>query len=283
MRRIERFPFVPADPTRLAQDCYEAYNIQVAGLAKRLEATGTRKAVIGVSGGLDSTHALIVIAEAFDRLGYPRSDILAYTLPGFATSNATKTNAHALDEGPGLHGRRDRHPPGRQARCSPDMDHPFANGRARSTTSPSRTCRPACAPTTCSGSPTSAGGIVVGTGDLSELALGWCTYGVGDQMSHYAVNCRRAQDPDPAPDPLGDRAATRSGRTRRAPSSAVLDTEISPELVPGGPGRQPPEHGGDDRPLRAAGLQPVLHAPPRLPALEDRLPGAPRLGRPGAR
>ena len=107
--RIERFPFVPADPDRLAQDCYEAYNIQVSGLVQRLQAIGIERVVIGVSGGLDSTQALIVAAKAFDLLGLPRTNILAYTMPGFATGErhqgATRTalmpalgvTAHELD------------------------------------------------------------------------------------------------------------------------------------------------------------------------------------------
>src|SRR5208337_1071079 len=95
-RAIERFPYVPADPARLREECYEAYNIQVQGLAQRLTATGIRHAVLGVSGGLDSTQALIVSARAMDLLGRPRSDVLAYTLPGFATSDATRANAKAL-------------------------------------------------------------------------------------------------------------------------------------------------------------------------------------------
>ncbi len=95
-RVVERFPFVPSDPARLAQDCYEAYNIQVAGLEQRLRAIGGAKVVIGVSGGLDSTHALIVAARAMDREDRPRSDILAFTLPGFATSDETKANATRL-------------------------------------------------------------------------------------------------------------------------------------------------------------------------------------------
>ncbi len=93
LREIERFPFVPADPTRLEHDCYEAYNIQVAGLEQRLRALNYPKLVIGVSGGLDSTHALIVAARAMDREGRPRSDILTFTLPGFATGDHTKRNA----------------------------------------------------------------------------------------------------------------------------------------------------------------------------------------------
>jgi NAD+ synthase (glutamine-hydrolysing) len=229
IRRIERFPFVPADPSRLAQDCYEAYNIQVAGLAKRLEATGTRKAVIGVSGGLDSTHALIVIAKAFDRLGYPRSDILAYTLPGFATSNATKTNAHALMKALGCTAAEiDIRPAAKQMLA--DMNHPFARGEAvydvtfENVQAGLRTdylFRLA----------NHAGGLVVGTGDLSELALGWCTYGVGDQMSHYAVNAG-------VPKTLIQHLIRwvigngEVGPDEARTLQAILDTEISPELVP---------------------------------------------------
>ncbi len=100
-RTLDRFPFVPDDPARLAQDCYEAFNIQVSGLVQRLQAIGSPKPVIGVSGGLDSTHALLVVARAMDRMGRPRSDILAYTMPGFATSEHTKSNAIALAESVG--------------------------------------------------------------------------------------------------------------------------------------------------------------------------------------
>ncbi|MER2265715.1 NAD(+) synthase [Methylobacterium oxalidis] len=235
-RRIERFPFVPADPGRLAQDCYEAYNIQVAGLLKRLEATGTRKVVIGVSGGLDSTHALIVAAKALDRLGLPRANILAYTLPGFATSDATKGNAHALMTALGCTAAEiDIRPAARQMLT--DMGHPFGRGEAvydvtfENVQAGLRTdylFRLA----------NQNGAIVIGTGDLSELALGWCTYGVGDQMSHYGVNAGVPKtliqhlirwvigtgqfDPD-------------VGRTLRA----ILDTEISPELVPAEAGAAP--------------------------------------------
>ena len=106
------FPYVPSDPAMLRENCYEAYNIQVQGLAQRLEATGCKKLVIGVSGGLDSTQALIVSARVMDRLGLPRSNILAYTLPGFATSEATKANAWRLMQGARRHRRGDRHPPG---------------------------------------------------------------------------------------------------------------------------------------------------------------------------
>ncbi|WP_132253465.1 NAD(+) synthase [Methylobacterium segetis] len=229
MRAIERFPFVPADPARLAQDCYEAYNIQVAGLLKRLEATGTRKVVIGVSGGLDSTHALIVVAKALDRLGLPRSNILAYTLPGFATSDATKGNAHALMKAIGCTAAEiDIRPAARQMLT--DMGHPFGRGEAvydvtfENVQAGLRTdylFRLA----------NQNGAIVIGTGDLSELALGWCTYGVGDQMSHYGVNAG-------VPKTLIQhliRWVIGTGQFEAEVGrilQAILDTEISPELVP---------------------------------------------------
>ncbi|SFH06681.1 NAD(+) synthase [Methylobacterium gossipiicola] len=235
-RRVERFPFVPADPARLAQDCYEAYNIQVAGLAQRLEATGTSKAVIGVSGGLDSTHALIVVAKAFDRLGLPRKNILAYTLPGFATSDETKANAHALMAALGTTAReidiRDT-----ATKMLAEMGHPFGRGEAvydvtfENVQAGLRTdylFRLA----------NQQGGLVIGTGDLSELALGWCTYGVGDQMSHYGVNAG-------VPKTLIQhliRWVVGTGQFTpdvNATLEAILGTEISPELVPVAAGTRP--------------------------------------------
>jgi len=230
-RVIERFPFVPSDPERLRQDCYEAYNIQVEGLAKRLEATGSKSLVIGVSGGLDSTQALIVAARALDRLGRPRSEIMAYTLPGFATSAETRTNAVALIEAIGATpGEIDIRPAARQ--MLNDLGHPFAAGE------------PAYDVTF---ENVQAGlrtdylfrlanhhrGLVVGTGDLSELALGWCTYGVGDQMSHYNVN---ASVPKTLIQHLIRFVAASgdvSDETARL-LHAILATEISPELVPAG-------------------------------------------------
>ena len=154
-RKVDRFPFVPDDVERLALDCYEAYNIQVSGLEQRLRAIGQPKVVIGVSGGLDSTHALIVAAKAMDRLDRPRSDILAFTLPGFATGDTTKSYATRLSKSLGVTFEElDIRPAAKQMLT--DMGHPFAPAR-RSTTSPSRTSRPGSAPTTCSGSPTSVG------------------------------------------------------------------------------------------------------------------------------
>ncbi|HVN01211.1 MAG TPA: NAD(+) synthase [Caulobacteraceae bacterium] len=228
-RTVERFPYVPADPARLAQDCYEAYNIQVEGLATRIEATGSKTLVIGVSGGLDSTQALIVCARALDRLKRPRSQIMAYTLPGFATSEATRANATALMQAIGATAAEiDIRPAARQMLA--DIGHPFAGGEPiydvtfENVQAGLRTdylFRLA----------NHHQGIVVGTGDLSELALGWCTYGVGDQMSHYNVN---ASVPKTLIQHLIRFVAASgdvSGETA-ALLLAILATEISPELVP---------------------------------------------------
>ncbi|MFW6775385.1 NAD(+) synthase [Nocardioides sp. CPCC 205120] len=185
-RRVERYPFVPDDAERLAQDCYEAYSIQVAGLERRLESIGQPKIVIGVSGGLDSTHALIVAARAMDRLGRPRSDIHAFTLPGFATGDQTKSYATRLSRSLGVT-FEEIDITGAARQMLTDLGHPFAQGEEvfditfENVQAGLRTdylFRLA----------NHRGGIVLGTGDLSELALGWCTYGVGDQMSHYTVN-----------------------------------------------------------------------------------------------
>jgi len=230
-RALDRFPFVPDDPARLAQDCYEAFNIQVSGLVQRLEAIGHPKPVIGVSGGLDSTHALLVIARAMDRMGRPRSDILAYTLPGFATSEKTKRNAIALAGAVGASIEEIDIRPAASEMLS-RMGHPFAAGEPvhdvtfENVQAGLRTdylFRLA----------NQNGGIVVGTGDLSEIALGWSTYGVGDQMSHYSVN-------PGVPKTLIQhviRWVISAGELSAATVEvlqAVLDTEISPELVPAG-------------------------------------------------
>ena len=235
-RRVERFPFVPANAARLAQDCYEAYNIQVSGLRQRLKAIGCKRIVIGVSGGLDSTQALIVAAKAFDLLGYPRSDILAFTMPGFATSDGTKDNAWRLMDALGVRGAElDIRPAARQMLA--DLGHPFARGEPvydvtfENVQAGLRTdylFRLA----------NQRDGIVLGTGDLSELALGWCTYGVGDQMSHYNVNAG-------VPKTLIQHlirwvgATGEFGATVKATLDSILATEISPELVPVEAGQTP--------------------------------------------
>jgi NAD+ synthase (glutamine-hydrolysing) len=235
-RRVERFPFVPANRERLAQDCYEAYNIQVAGLVQRLSAIGIKRAVIGVSGGLDSTHALIVTAQALDLLKLPRTNILAYTMPGFATSDHTKNNALRLMRSLGVtHHELDIRPTARQMLT--DMDHPFGRGEPvydvtfENVQAGLRTdylFRLA----------NHNDGIVIGTGDLSELGLGWCTYGVGDQMSHYNVNAG-------VPKTLIQHLIRWVIGSRQFEPEvletldAILSTEISPELVPVEAGQTP--------------------------------------------
>lgn len=236
LRPLDRFPFVPNDPQRLALDCYEAYNIQVYGLARRLESIGTPKVVIGVSGGLDSTHALIVAARAMDQLGRPRSDILAYTLPGYATSEHTKNNATRLCAALGVSfAEIDIRPAAEQMLT--DIGHPFADGEPVYDTTFENVQ---------AGLRTDylfriaghRGGIVLGTGDLSELALGWCTYGVGDQMSHYGVN---AGVPKTLIQHLIRWVISEKLFSDEAGEvlESILNTEISPELVPAADGEQP--------------------------------------------
>ena len=230
-RQVERFPFVPADPAMLRDNCYEAYNIQVQGLAQRLRATGLEKLVIGVSGGLDSTQALIVSARVMDRLALPRTNVLAYTLPGFATGTTTKANAWRLMRALGVAGAEiDIRPAANQmfadighasARGEPLYDVTFENVQAGLRTD--YLFRLA----------NNNGALVVGTGDLSELALGWCTYGVGDHMSHYNPN---ASVPKTLIQHLIRFVAT-SGDVSEETAAVLADilaTEISPELVPAG-------------------------------------------------
>ncbi len=235
-RRVERFPFVPADASRLAQDCYEAYNIQVAGLEQRLASMGTPKVVIGVSGGLDSTHALIVAAQAMDRLGRPRSDILAFALPGFATTDESTAKGGGLARALGVtFDTLDIRPAARQLLA--DLGHPFAQGEPvydvtfENVQAGLRTdylFRLA----------NQRGGLVLGTGDLSEIALGWSTYGVGDQMSHYNVNSG-------VPKTLIQHLIRWVITTGQFDAEVgrilqtVLDAEISPELVPAGKDERP--------------------------------------------
>ncbi len=228
-RVIERFPYVPADSAERDAQCYEAYNIQVHGLAKRLQATGIERIVIGVSGGLDSTQALLVAARTLDRLGLPRTHLLAYTMPGFATSSETRANALALMRSLGTQAEEiDIRPSCTQ--MLKDIGHPFAAGEpvydvtfenVQAGERTSHLFRLA----------NRHNALVLGTGDLSEIALGWSTYGVGDQMSHYNVNAS-------VPKTLIQyliRWVIASGQFDTATNTtlqAILDTEISPELVP---------------------------------------------------
>lgn len=228
-REVPRFPYVPSDPARRDARCEEVYQIQVQGLAKRLTSTGIEKVVIGVSGGLDSAHALTVAARTMDRLGLPRANVLGWSLPGFATSAKTRRNAHALMEALGVTaGEIDIRPAAR--RMLADIDHPFAHGEP---------VHDITFENVQAGERTSHlfrlanrhGAIVLGTGDLSELALGWTTYGVGDQMSHYNVNAS-------VPKTLIQHLVRWSIDTHQFDEPAsrvlrrVLATAITPELVP---------------------------------------------------
>src|SRR3954469_22263963 len=126
-RQVGRYPFVPDDPERLALDCFEAYNIQVSGLEQRLRAIGQPRVVIDVSGDRDSTHAMIVAPRAMDRLGRPRSDILGFTLPGFATGDTTKGNAWKLGQALGITFEEIDIKPAAEAMLR-DLGHPFGKG-----------------------------------------------------------------------------------------------------------------------------------------------------------
>ena len=229
IRPLDRFPFVPDDPARLDQDCYEAFNIQVQGLMRRMKATNGERIVIGVSGGLDSTQALLVACRAFDRLGLPRTGILGYTMPGFATSEGTKSNAWALMKALGITGAEIDIRPTATTMLEA-IGHPFAKGEPvhditfENVQAGLRTdylFRLA----------NQNGAFVLGTGDLSELALGWATYGVGDHMSHYNVNGGVAKT---LIRHLIRWVADREmvGAEAAPVLRDILGQEISPELVP---------------------------------------------------
>lgn len=230
-RKIARFPFVPSDPQRLDEDCYEAWSIQVEGLAKRLKSTGLKRAVIGISGGLDSTQALIVTARAFDRLGLSRKDIIALTLPGFATSKETREQAIALAEALKVTHREIDIRPAAE-RMLADIGHPYASG-AKQYDVTFENVQAGLRTDYLFRIANHEGGLVIGTGDLSEAALGWCTYGVGDHMSHYNVNAG-------LPKTLIQHLIAWAARTGAADAKAgpvlnrILATEISPELIPAG-------------------------------------------------
>jgi NAD+ synthase (glutamine-hydrolysing) len=228
-RKIDRFPYVPDDPARLDRDCYEAYNIQVAGLMTRMQASRINKAVIGISGGLDSTQALLVACRVLDLMKLPRRNLLAVTMPGFATSAGTKETAWDLMKALGVDAREiDIKPLAQQILT--DIGHPFARGEKLYDTT-FENVQAGARTDLLFRLANKEGGLVVGTGDLSELALGWCTYGVGDHMSHYAVNASVSKTLIQhlirwvaAKDVFGDATSDVLHR--------VLGAEISPELVP---------------------------------------------------
>jgi NAD+ synthase (glutamine-hydrolysing) len=241
-RSYERFPYVPSDLARRDERCHEVYEIQVQGLVKRLQATAVEHVVIGVSGGLDSTQALIVCARAMDVLGFPRHHILAYTMPGFATTERTLRQARRLMAALGCQAHEiDIRPSCLQ--MLKDIGHPFAAGQpvydvtfenVQAGERTSHLFRIA----------NQSRGLVVGTSDLSELALGYCTYGVGDHMAHYHVNAS-------VPKTLIQYLIRWVARTRQLGPEAsavleeVLETGISPELVPGESGAQPAQRAED--------------------------------------
>ncbi|WP_298304112.1 NAD(+) synthase [uncultured Erythrobacter sp.] len=230
-RPVRRFPFVPNNLKSLDEDCYEAFNIQVDALMRRIQATQAKNLIIGISGGLDSTHALIVACKACDRLGLPRSTVRGYTMPGFGTSDDTKSNAWKLMEAFGITAEEIDIKPA-ATRMLEDMGHPFASGEPQYDVTFENVQ---------AGLRTDylfrlAGqhsGFVVGTGDLSELALGWCTYGVGDHMSHYGVNSG-------IPKTLVRYLIRWTAETQQFSTEcgevlmSVYETVISPELVPAG-------------------------------------------------
>ncbi len=235
-REYPRFPYIPADPDKRDQRCYEAYNIQVHGLAQRLKSSGIKNVVVGISGGLDSTHALIVATKTMDMLNLPRSNVMAYTMPGFATSDKTHLNALKLMKAIGVEANEmDIRPSCMQMLT--DIGHPYADGEKlyditfeniQAGERTSHLFRIA----------NMRNALVIGTGDLSELALGWCTYGVGDHMSHYNVN---ASVPKTLIRHL-IRWVVQSSQFSQEVSeilSDILETEISPELIPGKDGSEP--------------------------------------------
>ncbi|MEH6436192.1 NAD(+) synthase [Massilia sp. DD77] len=230
-RNVERFPYVPADQARRDERCTEVYNIQVQALIQRLSSSGIKKVVIGVSGGLDSTHALLVCARTMDRLGLPRTNILAYTMPGFATSERTLKQARDLMQAVGCSAQEiDIRPSCIQ--MLKDLGHPYVEGKAEYDITFENVQ---------AGERTNHlfrlanfhNALVIGTGDLSELALGWCTYGVGDHMSHYNVNAS-------VPKTLISYLVRWVAETGAVVDGGkdvllnILNTEISPELVPSG-------------------------------------------------
>jgi NAD+ synthase (glutamine-hydrolysing) len=222
-RKIDKNPFVPNNPSSKNERCEEIFSIQVAGLAKRMEHTNSKYAVIGISGGLDSTLALLVIKSVYDLLKIPSKNIIAITMPGFGTTDKTYDNAINLmktlkvtikevniKEACLLHFK--------------DIDHDlqvhditYENTQARERTQILMDYA------------NKIGGLVIGTGDLSELALGWCTYN-GDHMSMYAVNTS-------IPKTLVQHLIrwymdTENGIEVKATLQEILDTPISPELLP---------------------------------------------------
>lgn len=222
LRPAPRTPFVPADPTQRAASCEEILDLQAAGLKTRLAHTGARSAVIGLSGGLDSTLALLVTVRAFDMLGLSRTGVHAVSMPGFGTTGRTKSNAERLAEQLGVDFRTIAIGEAVRAHFA-DIGHDpsvtdvtYENAQARERTQVLMDLS------------NELGGFVIGTGDLSELALGWATYNA-DHMSMYGVN---AGVPKTLVRHLVSHAADSLGGEAAAILRDILDTPVSPELLP---------------------------------------------------
>ncbi len=235
IRKIEKNPFIPSDEASQKSRCEDIFKIQSAGLAKRLEHTKAKTVILGISGGLDSTLALLVCAETMKLLGRSPKDIITVTMPGFGTSNRTKTNADIIMECLGTDAREI--PIGEAVlQHFQDIGHDpavhdttYENSQARERTQILMDIAG------------KEGGFVVGTGDLSELALGWCTYN-GDHMAMYGVNAsipktlvqmvvkwfanNKLSGPEEDVNYSSDNAAL------RAALLDIVDTPISPELLP---------------------------------------------------
>ena len=225
-RPMNPHPFLPVDPTRWADHCERILTIQAKGLAKRMTAAWAKKIVLGISGGLDSTLAILVMARALDLLGRPRTDIVAVTMPCFGTSKRTKNNAVILCEELGvefrevnildsvsLHFKDIGHDP--EVR-----DVTYENAQARERTQILMDIA------------NEVGGMVIGTGDLSELALGWATYN-GDHMSMYSVNGNIPKTLVRELTSYSAKLALAQGNDKLADALAdVLGTPVSPELLP---------------------------------------------------
>ena len=223
VRSYDEYPFVPKDESNRNKRCEEILTIQSSALAKRLKATGIDKCVIGISGGLDSTLAFLVINKAYEILGIDKKNIYGITMPGFGTTGRTYKNACEFVKLFGAtlceidikdaclqHFKDIGHDPN-------NFDVTYENVQARERTQILMDYA------------NKIGGLVVGTGDMSELALGWCTYN-GDHMSMYAVNC---SIPKTLVRYLVQYVADTEKNTKRKKIILdILDTPISPELLP---------------------------------------------------